>query len=215
MPAKRKTKKVQKKAPARLNKNQWEDHLTRKARARGYPARSVYKLEEIQQKFGIMKTRDRILDLGCAPGSWSLYASEQVGATGKVFGIDLKPIEILLPRNVTAIKADILHMANDDFWMEAGGLDVLLSDMAPATTGRKDVDALRSSDLCEMALHVADMYLKPGGHFVCKIFQGSDFNAFQKQVKFKFKTCKIFKPDSCRKQSKEIYIIAKGKNKEG
>ena len=83
--------------------------------------------------------------------------------------------------------------------------------MAPATTGRKDVDALRSFDLCNMALKVADDFLLKNGNFVCKIFQGNDFNAFQKNVKSKFKDCKIFKPESCRKQSKEIYIIAKGK----
>ena len=83
--------------------------------------------------------------------------------------------------------------------------------MAPATSGRKDVDALRSFELCNMALQVADDFLTANGNFICKIFQGNDFNSFQKNVKSRFKICKIFKPKSCRKQSKEIYIIAKGK----
>jgi len=84
--------------------------------------------------------------------------------------------------------------------------------MAPSTTGRKDVDAIKSYELCCMALAVADQYLVPSGHFVCKIFQGNEFKEFEKKVKSKFKECKIFKPDSCRKQSKEIYMIAKFKN---
>ncbi len=223
MPAKKNLKKAQKqnnknanrktntKANSRTNTNQWEDHLTRKARAQGYPARSIYKLEEIQNKFKVIKKNNTVLDLGCAPGSWMLYASKQVGEGGKVFGIDLKAIDIKLPKNSVSIKDNILNMDNTGFLSDAKGLDVLLSDMAPATTGRKDVDALRSFDLCQMALDVTEEYLKVNGHFICKIFQGNDFNAFQKNVKSKFKECKIFKPESCRKQSKEIYIIAKGK----
>ncbi len=196
---------------SKTGSNQWEDHLTRKAKAENYPARSIYKLEEIQQKFKIIKKNDQVLDLGCAPGSWLLYAAKQVGVQGKVFGIDLKSVDIKLPDNVMAIKDDILNLEDASFLEKIKGVDCVISDMAPATTGRKDVDAFRSFDLCSMALQVADDWLAPNGNFVCKIFQGNDFNAFQKNVKSKFKTCKIFKPDSCRKQSKEIYIIAKGK----
>ncbi|MBW2653925.1 MAG: RlmE family RNA methyltransferase [Deltaproteobacteria bacterium] len=206
--AAQKKKKFQKLKPG---KNQWEDHLTRRAKAENYPARSIYKLEEIQNKFKIMKKNDRVLDLGCAPGSWLLYAAKQVGNQGKVFGIDLKQIDIKLPDNVVTVKGDILNLDNDSFLDKNSGFNAVISDMAPATTGRKDVDALRSFDLCNMALRVADDFLAQNGHFVCKIFQGNDFNVFQKNVKLKFKDCKIFKPDSCRKQSKEIYIIAKGK----
>ncbi len=207
MAAKKKNKSGTKKA----GKNQWADHLTQRAKAENYPARSIYKLEEIQNKFKIMKKNDQVLDLGCAPGSWLLYAARQVGGRGRVFGIDLKAIEIKLPDNVMAVKDNILNLDNDSFLNKNTGFNVILSDMAPATTGRKDVDALRSFELCNMALMVADAFLAQNGHFVCKIFQGNDFNVFQKNVKSKFKECKIFKPDSCRKQSKEIYIIAKGK----
>ena len=157
------------------------------------------------------KKKDMVLDLGCAPGSWLLYAAKKVGNQGKVFGIDLKQIQILLPENVVAIEDNILNMDNGSVFDEKTRFNTILSDMAPATTGRKDVDALRSFDLCNMALKVADDFLLKNGNFVCKIFQGNDFNAFQKNVKSKFKDCKIFKPESCRKQSKEIYIIAKGK----
>ncbi|MFA5905128.1 MAG: RlmE family RNA methyltransferase [Desulfobacula sp.] len=193
-------------------KNQWEDHLTRRARTENYPARSVYKLEEIQNKFKVMKKNDQVLDLGCAPGSWLLYAAKEVGTGGRVLGIDLSPVDIKLPENVTAVKENVLNLENAALMDESTCFNVVLSDMAPATTGRKDVDAAKSYELCCMALTVAQNYLLPGGHFICKIFQGNDFKEFEKKVKSNFKDCKIFKPDSCRKQSKEIYIIAKFKN---
>lgn len=207
MPAKKKNKSSSKQS----GKNQWADHLTKRAKAENYPARSVYKLEEIQNKFKIMKKGDKVLDLGCAPGSWLLYAARQVGKQGKVSGIDLKSIEIQLPDNVVVVQDNILKMDNTSFLNNGKGFNVVLSDMAPATTGRKDVDAFRSFELCSMALTIAEGVLAQNGHFVCKIFQGNDFNTFQKNVKSKFKESRIFKPDSCRKQSKEIYIIAKGK----
>ena len=203
-------KKKKKPNNTKPGKNQWADHLTRRAKAENYPARSVYKLEEIQNKFRVMKKKDFILDLGCAPGSWLLYAAKQVGNQGRIFGIDLDPIEIQLPVNVVTIKDNILSPDNGSF-LENREFNAILSDMAPATTGRKDVDALKSFELCNMALMVANDFLIQNGNFVCKIFQGNDFNDFQKNVKSKFKECKIFKPESCRKQSKEIYIIAKGK----
>ena len=192
-------------------KNQWADHLTLRAKAENYPARSIYKLEEIQNKFKVMKRNDQVLDLGCAPGSWLLYAAKQVSSSGKVFGIDLKPIEIKLPDHVLAVKDNILNLGEGSFLEKNLRFNAVLSDMAPATTGRKDVDALNSFELCNMALKIAEDFLVQNGHFVCKIFQGNDFNIFQKNVKSKFKECKVFKPESCRKQSKEIYIIAKGR----
>ena len=193
------------------NQNQWADHLTQRARAENYPARSIYKLEEIQKKFKIMKPGDQVLDLGCAPGSWLLYAAKQVGSQGRVFGIDLQEIEIQLPDNVFAIKDNILALDDEKFLNQDKGLDIILSDMAPATTGRKDVDAFKSFELCSMALDVARKSLLAKGNFVCKIFQGNDFKKFEKEVRSAFKECRVFKPESCRKQSKEIYIIAKGK----
>jgi len=193
-------------------KNQWEDHLTRRARTENYPARSVYKLEEIQNKFKVIKKNDQVLDLGCAPGSWLLYAAKQVGPVGRILGLDLSPVDIRLPENVRAVQENVLNLENSALVDENTCFNVVLSDMAPSTSGRKDVDAIKSYELCCMALAVADQYLVPSGHFVCKIFQGNEFKEFEKKVKSKFKECKIFKPDSCRKQSKEIYMIAKFKN---
>ncbi|MBA3008780.1 MAG: RlmE family RNA methyltransferase [Proteobacteria bacterium] len=191
--------------------NQWADHLTQKAKAENYPARSVYKLEEIQKKFKVILPKTMVLDLGCAPGSWLLYAAKQVGVQGLVFGIDLTRIEIQLPENVTAIQDNILAMENDGFLTRENGFHTVLSDMAPATTGRKDVDAFKSFELCQMALETAKKFGAVNSNFVCKIFQGNEFKGFEQEVKSAFRECKIFKPESCRKQSKEIYIIAKGK----
>lgn len=205
MPAGKNKKKSGKKA-----QNQWEDHYTRRARAENYPARSVFKLEEIQNKFKVIRKGDRVLDLGCSPGSWLLYASRQVGEKGAVFGIDLKKIEITLPENVTAVQGDILNLEDEQFFADRR-FNTVLSDMAPATTGRKDVDALRSYELCRMALRVAENFSEKGAGFVCKIFQGNDFNSFQKDVKSVFNDCRIFKPESCRSQSREIYIVARQK----
>lgn len=192
-------------------KNTWEDHYTRQAKKDRYPARSVYKLQEIQRKFTLIKKNDRVLDLGCSPGSWLLYAAEIVGPNGRVTGIDLNPVTIALPPQVSAFEGDILDPDNTLTEQFSGGFHVVMSDMAPATTGMKDVDAARSVELCEMALDMALRYLVPGGSFVCKIFQGADVKAFIDRVRPAFESTKQFKPESCRKQSKEIYIIGHGK----
>lgn len=186
---------------------QWSDHYTRKAKEDRYPARSVYKLQEMQKKFRLIRKGDRVLDLGCAPGSWTLYAAELTGGSGHVAGIDLTKVEIPLPSHAKAYEGDILAMDEALSSAIGGDYNMVLSDMAPKTTGMKDVDALRSLNLCEMALEAAKEKLAPGGGFVCKIFQGGDFKAFTDAVKAHFKTMKIFKPESCRKASKEIYII--------
>ncbi|MBU0972051.1 MAG: RlmE family RNA methyltransferase [Proteobacteria bacterium] len=191
--------------------NQWADHFTQKAKSENYPARSVYKLEEIQKKFKVIVPKALVLDLGCAPGSWLLYAAKQVGGQGRVLGIDLTKVEIKLPENVTVIQDNILALENQGFLAQEKGFDTVLSDMAPATTGRKDVDAFKSFELCKMALETVEKFGAVNSNFVCKIFQGNEFKGFEQEVKSVFRECKIFKPESCRKQSKEIYIIAKGK----
>ncbi|MBF0229900.1 MAG: RlmE family RNA methyltransferase [Desulfamplus sp.] len=209
-------------------KQQWADHLTEKAKHDNYPARSVYKLMEIQKKFNILKKGDNILDLGCAPGSWLLYASQLIRVDKKIaievdnrvaigidkgiaIGIDLQKVEIKLPSNAQTIQGDIFNLNDLPAPNIVKEYDVILSDMAPSTTGRKDVDAARSFELCEVALKVACEWLTTGGNFVCKIFQGAEFKQFEQNVKTKFKQTSVFKPESCRSASKEIYIIGKGK----
>ena len=191
--------------------NKWQDHYTRQAKKDKYPARSVYKLKEIQKKNRVINKGDRVLDLGCAPGSWLKYAAELSGPTGRVVGIDLKPVTIALPEQVEIFTGDLFEMLDDLKKGAGSGYQVVLSDMAPATTGNKHVDAARSMGLCEAALYVAREVLRPGGRFVCKIFQGPDFQAFNEEVRKSFQKQKIFKPQSSRKASREIFIIGLGR----
>ena len=187
--------------------NRREDHYSRKAKKERFPARSVYKLKEIQQKHNLIKKGNKILDLGCSPGSWLLYAADMTGNKGRVVGIDLKPIAIKIPPNVKVYTSDILLM--DDIFLESIGnnFNVVLSDMAPNTTGNKFVDGVRSFDLCQKALTLAQKMLVPGGSFVCKIFQGEDFKEFSDSMRARFNQYKLFKPQSSRKASREIYLI--------
>lgn len=188
----------------------WNDHYAHRAKKERFPARSVYKLQEIQQKYHLIKKGDRVLDLGCCPGSWLLYAAKLTGNKGHVFGIDLKPVTINLPPHVTSCTGDIFSF--DSFSPSIGNdFNVVMSDMAPSTTGIKNVDSARSFNLSQAALEIAKDVLLPGGAFACKIFQGEDFNQFVNSVKSCFVTCHIFKPKSSRKASKEVYIIAKKK----
>lgn len=195
-------------------KQSWADHYTRKAQKDNYPARSVYKLQEIQKKTGVLRKGDRVLDLGCAPGSWTLYAAETVGPGGKVTGIDLKPVGVSLPAHARTLTGDLLEPDADTRDALAGPFDLVLSDMAPATTGNKNVDAVRSFVLAESALELAKTALRPGGSFVCKIFQGPDFDEFLNRIKAGFDRHKIYKPQSSRKASREIFIIGMGKKEE-
>ena len=189
------------------SKNRWQDHYTRRAKKENYAARSVYKLEEIQKKHRVIRKGDRVLDLGCAPGSWLQFAAEQTGARGRVVGVDLKPVTIRLPEHVQVHTGDIKEVQTDGDLLPEAGFAVVLRDMAPATTGNKHADAVRSFVLCETALEVALAVLRPGGRFVCKIFQGEDFQLFCDRVKAQFERMHIFKPQSSRKGSKEIFVI--------
>ena len=191
--------------------SQWQDHYTRQAKKERFPARSVYKLEEIQKKYNIIKKGNNVLDLGCAPGSWLLYSADLTGSTGRVVGIDLVPVTVNIPPHVRVYTGDILLMAEDFFKSLGIDFNVVISDMAPSTTGNKFVDSTRSFDLCLSALTIAQVTLNTGGSFVCKIFQGEDFKTFMDSVRSVFKNHKIFKPKSSRKASKEIYVIGFGK----
>ncbi|OQY12896.1 MAG: 50S rRNA methyltransferase [Desulfobacteraceae bacterium 4572_187] len=200
-----------KKASAKHNR--WQDHYARRAKKEKFPARSVYKLKEMQQKYNLIKKGDKVLDLGCAPGSWLLYAAKLTGNKGEVVGIDLKPVSEGIPSHVKVYQNDILSIDDELFKLTGKDFNVVLSDMAPATTGSRHVDSARSFNLCRAALSIAQETLVKGGSFVCKIFHGEDFKNFSDAVKQRFNRHKIFKPQSSRKASKEIYIIGFGKNR--
>ncbi len=196
---------------SRKKRSKWEDYYTRKAKQEKFPARSVFKLKEIQQKYHLLKKGGRILDLGCSPGSWLIYAAQQVGDTGQVMGIDIKPVTVTLPANVAVYEQDVFSGRDLLTALAGRTFHVVMSDMAPSTTGNKHVDSARSYNLCEAALMIARETLIPGGAFICKIFQGEDFDRFLALVREDYKSYKIYKPKSTRKASKEIYIIGMGK----
>jgi len=195
----------------RSKKNPWEDHYTQKARKDHFPARSVFKLQEIQQKVNLIQKGNSVLDLGCSPGSWLMLAATLTGHAGNVVGIDLKPVTVSLPSHVRVFIADMLALPDEISDAIGREFHVVISDMAPSTTGNRSVDATRSFDLSQAALTTAQNRLLPGGAFVCKIFQGEDFNQFIQRIKSLFNLHRIFKPQSSRKASREIYIIGLNK----
>lgn len=190
--------------------NTWADHYTHKARKDKYAARSVYKLQEIQQRLKILKKGQRVLDLGCAPGSWLQYAAEVVGPEGYVLGLDLKPVTLAKMPGVETHVADISALDDAELTVIGSGYHLVMSDMAPATTGQKDVDAARSIELCRLALEMARRVLRPGGSFVTKIFQGTDFKSFSDEVGRVFRRREHVKPKSTRKASKELFVVGLG-----
>jgi len=185
------------------------DQYFKKAKQEGFAARSVYKLQELDQKFKILHPKQTVLDLGAAPGSWSQFASQQIGPEGRVLGVDLTEVRVGLP-NAIFIQADLYSLNLEDVFLQHGfvpSFDVVISDMAPNTTGIKSVDQARSLGLCELALDVAHRFLKPGGTFVCKFFHSGDFGQLRLQIKKNFERVEAMKPNSTRSISKEIFLV--------
>jgi len=190
----------------------YRDHYFLKAKQQSYPARSVYKLKEIDAKFKIFRHGMKVLDLGAAPGSWSLAASERVGSSGCVLACDIQTTETGFPANVRFLTADVfaLSEAFEEALAELAPFDVVMSDMAPATTGTRFSDQARSYDLCCEALKIAVGCLKPGASFVVKIFMGPDVEEFLAAMRKHFTSVKGFKPKSSRAESKETFFVGLG-----
>lgn len=192
------------------NKNNTrQDFYFKKAKEENYPARSVYKLKEIDDKYQIIKRGDIVLDLGCAPGSWSLYLSRKVGSRGEVIGIDLRKVEIERNENLKLIQGDIKDY--QELIQDEKIFDVIVSDMAPDTTGIHSLDVGKSLELVNIALEIVRNNLRNGGSFVCKIFEGEGTEDFLRRVKLLFSFVKQFRPNAVRKHSREFYLIAKNK----
>lgn len=181
-----------------------KDYYSRKAREENYPARSVYKLEEIDKKYDLIKEKDKVLDLGCAPGSWLMYIARKIGPEGKVVGVDFVDLKIKLPQNVLFLKEDVMSFVPQDGREK---YDAVVSDLSPSTSGIDFVDVERSLEYCERALEIAQRVLNKDGNFVCKIFEGEGTDEFLKKVKQNFELAKKFKPKASRKWSREIYIV--------
>jgi 23S rRNA (uridine2552-2'-O)-methyltransferase len=189
----------------------FQDHYFHRAKKEHFLARAVYKLEEIQKRYQLLKPGNRVLDLGAAPGSWLQLTRSIVGTKGLVVGVDIKSIDHSFPGNVIILQRDIFESG---FAEElAGGyppFDVVLSDMAPATSGIRVADSARSALLFEQALELVRLTLRPRGNFLAKIFQGTEFHQLLPEVKKAFASVKVVKPAASRKQSKEVYILAMG-----
>jgi 23S rRNA (uridine2552-2'-O)-methyltransferase len=190
----------------------YQDHYFKKAKKENYPARSVYKLQEIDAKYGLLGPGQSVLDLGAAPGSWTLWAARAVKGKGRVLAVDLQEAGTDLPGNVTWLVGDALEPGADvrQALTEAAPFQVVLSDMAPKTTGVKFADQARSAELGHAALEAAREFLAPGGSLVVKIFEGPDVKEFTDRVGRSFAKVGRHKPKSSRGESKEIFVVARG-----
>jgi 23S rRNA (uridine2552-2'-O)-methyltransferase len=184
------------------------DRFTRQAKAEGYLARSVYKLAEMNKRHRILKQGDRVVDLGCSPGSWLVWAREQVGRNGSVVGVD---IDEPGPVSVPVIVRDIFEVSAAELREAVGGqVQVVLSDMAPRTTGNVFGDHVRQLELAHRALDIAEELLVPGGHFVVKIFDGEDAPPFVTRARGLFDKVKRQRPEAVRKESREFFLVGLG-----
>ncbi|MBQ5780832.1 MAG: RlmE family RNA methyltransferase [Spirochaetaceae bacterium] len=184
------------------------DFYSQKAFAEGYPARSVFKLEEMDNRFSLLKKGFKVLDLGAAPGSWTMFALKKVGSGGSVFAVDLKDLsKNLNAPNLTFIKGDLFADNIQEAVTKAAPFDLVISDAAPATTGNRIVDTAQSEGLAELALFYAEKMLKPGGCFVAKIFQGGGQQKLLADMRKIFEESKGFKPKACRNESFETYLV--------
>ncbi len=189
------------------------DFWALKAKKEGYPARSVYKLEEIVAKFGLMKagSTPAILDIGAAPGSWSLWILRRLAGAGKLAAVDIQDLGIAPPdANFSFIKGSILDEAIRARLRELGPYSLVVSDAAPSTTGNRLVDQSRSEELVESVTDLALEVLAPGGSLVMKIFQGGEEKRLITGLKAHFTQARGFKPEACRAISFETYLIATG-----
>lgn len=186
-----------------------QDSYGRRAQKEGYPARSVYKLEEIDRRVQLFRRGARVLDLGASPGSWTLFAAGQVGREGKVMGLDIQPPRTALPPQASIEVLDVMTVDADAL----GGprsFEIVISDMAPATSGQTHRDQYLSFELYMRALQVAQMVLVPGGKFVGKIFQGQEFPQAKEATQQAFEKVRIIKPDATRSESYEVFMIGLG-----
>jgi 23S rRNA (uridine2552-2'-O)-methyltransferase len=186
------------------------DRFTREAKQRGFPARSVFKLEEIDRRVRLFRKGQRVLDLGAAPGSWSLYAAERIGPQGRLLATDLAPLAKAPPPNVTFLQGDVLSLGKDALALFRP-YDVVLSDMAPRTTGTREADQAQSFELFMRALDLAGELVAPGGSFVGKIFMGPEFPAAKRRLKELFTTERAIRPESTRESSFEIFLVGLGR----
>jgi 23S rRNA (uridine2552-2'-O)-methyltransferase len=191
-----------------------QDHYFKRAKREGFAARSVYKLEEIERRQRLLAPGQRVLDLGCAPGSWLQYAARRVGPSGSVLGLDLEAVAVSLPAQAQARVGDAFALDAAALLAEGGPFDVILSDMAPRTSGIRSADAARSAQLVEQTLALAATLLRPGGTLLVKVFQGAQMEALRADFRRAFARVHIVKPRASRSESVEVYLLGEEKRAE-
>ena len=167
----------------------------------------MYKLEEIDRRVGLFKKGQRVLDLGASPGSWTLYAAQRVGPSGRVLGIDLKDPEVALPPQAEIRTLDAFAVDPETL---GGPFDVVISDMAPKTSGQRHADQYRSYELVMRALELSKAVLQPGGAFVAKIFQGAEFEDARNAIREVFSKVRVIRPKATRDESYEVFLVGIG-----
>jgi len=193
-----------------------QDAFGRRARREGYPARSVFKLRELQERFRLIRPGARILDLGAAPGSWSLYCLETLKGRGRVVAVDLNELSIQ-PKaaaqgsELRFLKGDLFSAEIERQAAELGPYDLVLSDAAPRTSGASIVDSQRSLELAGRAFELACRLLKPGGNLVVKVFQGGEEATLLERIRGAFAKARALKPEASRSESREVYFLGMGK----
>ncbi len=191
-----------------------QDYYFKKAKKDKYPARSVYKLEEAQLKHGFLKAGQRVLDLGCHPGSWSLYTAGILGEKGLVVAVDLQRTDIAVQKPHAEIHWLCYDVTSEEFVTDVKkqwpGFHVVLSDMAPRTTGSQYADHQQSLRLVRRVLELSALFLHENGTLYCKVFQGEDFPEFVQECKPLFTSVKVVKPKSSRQESREVFVLGRG-----
>jgi len=186
-----------------------KDSFYRKAKAEGLRSRAAFKLEDLDRK--LLREGDRVIDLGCWPGGWLQVAARRIGRSGRVVGIDRKPLDPIRLPNVRVLQGDVAAAATIEALREAlgGPADVVLSDLSPELSGVRDRDDARASELVRLALAIAEKTLRPGGSLVCKVFMNSDYRAMVDEVKRRFAEVSVTRSQASRKGSAELYLIAR------
>lgn len=189
------------------------DHYTEKARKEGFPARSVYKFDELQHRFGLVRRGDTVLDIGASPGSWTLRLLEIVGKAGVVVALDRKELPGLSRAGKTAvcIQADITEPDEYRDLDRFAPFDAIVSDAAPNTSGHRTLDTARSAVIVESSLALTAHLLKSGGNAAFKLFQGGDEQSILATARTMFEKARIVKPKACRDESFEVFLVCNGK----
>lgn len=183
------------------------DPFRSRARAEGYVARAVYKLKEIDEKYRIFREGQRVLDLGCSPGSWLQYIASRVGPRGLVLGVDAAPLAIPVAPPLYFLQTEVGSLDLEEIQTLSPVFEVVVSDLAPKTTGVRGVDQQRSLELARQALELARRLLRPGGHFLVKVFVGPDLPGLVAIMQKEFRTFRQVKPAGSRPASREIYLL--------